>query len=120
MSKSLENLSTSDPGRLSIVEEQDIRAPEINLSECNKCGRCVEVCPFDVFLQKEDGFFEVAHPERCVECGACKLNCRGDAIIFDPFPGCGCIWNATSRRLKELAFWRKTKEKPDSSSCSPG
>ncbi|MFX1507114.1 MAG: ferredoxin family protein [Promethearchaeota archaeon] len=46
----------------------------------------------------------IINPERCIECGACELNCRGEAILFDPFSGCGCIWNATFRRLKGVTF----------------
>ena len=93
---------------VSKVQKELTRVPEIDVSKCIDCGLCVEVCPQNVFARSEDGTHRVQHGERCIECGACEINCRGEAIMFEPFPGCGCIWNATFRRLKTIAFWRKT------------
>jgi ferredoxin len=84
----------------------NIRAPELVGTKCTKCGFCIEVCPQNVFNHWK-GRYIVEQPEKCIECGACVLNCRGDAISFEPFPGCGCIWNATFRRLKNITSWRK-------------
>jgi ferredoxin len=85
-----------------------LRAPDLDGSKCTKCGFCVEVCPQNVF-SNEDEEYTVLRPKACV------LNCRGGAISFEPFPGCGCIWNATSRRLKSIISWRKTTvDTPDS------
>ena len=101
--------------RISVSEE--IRAPKLDSSKCIKCERCVEVCPQDVFSSDGDGSYIVQNPERCIECGACELNCRGNAISIQSFPGCGCIWNATFRRLKSLTFWRKSKPETTESTC---
>ena len=93
---------------------EKLRAPELDESKCIKCGLCVDVCPQNVFSNVNNKYI-VQQPENCIECGACVLNCKGDAIIFEAFPGCGCIWDATSRRLKTIAFWRKpAKITPDS------
>jgi ferredoxin len=29
-----------------------------------------------------------AFPDRCMECGACSLNCRGQAVSMEAGPGC--------------------------------
>ncbi|MHA2329103.1 MAG: 4Fe-4S dicluster domain-containing protein [Candidatus Hodarchaeales archaeon] len=92
------------------------RAPVIDTSLCIKCHMCIEVCPQDVFNQDVNGYYRVQNPGDCIECGACELNCRSKAIIFDPFPGCGCIWNATSRRIRKLLAWRQSQS--NSSCCS--
>lgn len=97
------------------VQKELTRVPEIDISKCIDCELCVEVCPQNVFARSEDRTYRVQHGEKCIECGACVLNCRGGAISFEPFPGCGCIWNATSRRLKSIISWRKTAvDTPDS------
>ncbi len=49
--------------------------PVINQSKCNKCGTCVEVCPVDVFTQKEDKTVVVAKPDDCIGCRACEAQC---------------------------------------------
>ncbi|MFW9903788.1 MAG: 4Fe-4S binding protein [Candidatus Thorarchaeota archaeon] len=104
------------PMKLVVKEIKNIRAPELDGSKCIKCGLCVEVCPQNVFSIKGEEY-RVARPEKCIECGACVLNCRGNAISFEPFPGCGCIWNATFRRLKSIAFWRKSSVETNPDSC---
>ncbi len=49
------------------------------LPTCNGCGRCVEVCPFNVYEIIE--FYAI--PERsdeCVECCACVMECPQNSI----------------------------------------
>ncbi|MFX0085495.1 MAG: 4Fe-4S binding protein [Candidatus Hodarchaeota archaeon] len=99
-----------------LTKEDNLRAPELDESKCTKCGFCIEVCPQNVFNNWK-GRYTVQRPENCLECGACVLNCQGGAISFEPFPGCGCIWNATFRRLKSIAFWRKSTVQT-TNSCS--
>jgi ferredoxin len=48
--------------------------------KCTGCGRCVEVCPQRVF-EMRDKRAAITDRDRCMECGACTLNCelcRGD------------------------------------------
>ncbi|MFH1650984.1 MAG: ferredoxin family protein, partial [Chloroflexota bacterium] len=40
--------------------------PVINKEVCSKCGKCVEVCPADVFYGSEKGKTPVvSYPEEC-------------------------------------------------------
>lgn len=58
-----------------------------NSEKCAGCGRCVEVCPRDVFEMK-DKKANVLNKDRCIECGACALNCDFGAIAVNAGVGC--------------------------------
>ncbi len=60
----------------------------VNSKNCAGCGDCVEVCPQQCFTMGADGKSFHAFPQRCMECGACSLNCRGKAITVEAGPGC--------------------------------
>ncbi len=54
---------------------------------CNGCGICVKVCPHRVLAMA--GRKAVLDAEgRCIECAACQLNCREDAIVVTKGTGC--------------------------------
>jgi len=54
---------------------------------CNGCAMCVAVCPQEVFTM--DGRKAIlTHPQACMECGACRLNCVTGAIQVDSGVGC--------------------------------
>ena len=54
---------------------------------CTGCARCVEVCPHAVFEMNGRKAL-LAHPQRCMECGACQLNCVSGAIHVESGVGC--------------------------------
>ncbi len=54
---------------------------------CNGCGTCVKVCPHRV-LAMANGKAVLDAEERCIECAACQLNCREDAIVVTKGTGC--------------------------------
>ena len=60
---------------------------ELDRSRCVGCGRCLEVCPHQVFLieGKRAG---LADRDACMECGACARNCPVAAIRVDSGVGC--------------------------------
>ena len=60
---------------------------QFNADLCNNCLMCRTVCPHGVFA-KENGKVFPAFPERCMECGACQLNCPTGAIYVDSGVGC--------------------------------
>ncbi len=58
-----------------------------NRELCNDCIMCTTVCPHAVFV-RNNGVVHLAHPERCMECGACQLNCPTEAVQVDSGVGC--------------------------------
>lgn len=61
----------------------------LNLSaeKCIGCRRCVEVCPHRVF-NVTDRKARITDKDRCMECGACAMNCPKNAISVDSGVGC--------------------------------
>ncbi len=58
------------------------------LSEaCSGCRTCAKICPHGV-LEVHAKKAVLAHEERCIECGACQLNCHEQAITVTKGTGC--------------------------------
>lgn len=58
---------------------------KIDLSLCNRCGRCVDSCPLDVIrTNPENGVPEIKYPEDCMLCLACERDCPTQAIYVSP------------------------------------
>jgi NAD-dependent dihydropyrimidine dehydrogenase PreA subunit len=74
---------------------------------CIKCGVCLEVCPRGVFQLDTEGFSRVEQAIQCIECGACELNCRGDAINAKA-EGCGCLTYILKKRFRGLLGRKQT------------
>lgn len=65
---------------------------------CIGCGRCVEVCPHQVFAI-ENGLAQINDFDACMECGACSRNCPADAVRVDA--GVGCATGLMNEWLRE-------------------
>ncbi len=54
---------------------------------CIKCKYtdCVEVCPVDCFYEGQNML--VIHPDECIDCGVCEIECPVDAITSDTISG---------------------------------
>lgn len=61
----------------------------LNQAKCSGCRMCMQVCPHQVFVY-QDKKAVLLHGERCIECGACQLNCHYQAITVTK--GTGCLW----------------------------
>lgn len=59
----------------------------LDQATCIGCGRCIEVCPHQVFVP-EGKKVMLADRDACIECGACALNCPVKAISVDAGVGC--------------------------------
>ncbi|MDR3556137.1 MAG: mercury methylation ferredoxin HgcB [Syntrophobacteraceae bacterium] len=56
-------------------------------SACTGCGRCMEVCPHQVFAVKGKKA-SIIDRDACMECGACARNCPTAAIRVEAGVGC--------------------------------
>lgn len=65
---------------------------------CVGCGRCLEVCPHQVFGMEQKKA-RLADRDACMECGACARNCPTAAISVDA--GVGCASGMINEWLRE-------------------
>ena len=59
----------------------------LDAEKCTGCERCVEVCPHGVF-DLHGGKVRIVEKDLCMECGACALNCRAEALTVNAGVGC--------------------------------
>ena len=72
-------------GRLRYID--DVVTLRLDVTRCNGCGLCADVCPRGVFAIADRRAMMVDR-DACLECGACALNCVTGAISVDPGVGC--------------------------------
>ena len=75
----------------------------IEKEKCAGCRVCSWVCPHGV-LEMEGKKAAPVSPDRCIECGACALNCEYGAARVDK--GTGCLWVI----IKEALGYKKGEE----------
>lgn len=54
----------------------------IDYSKCTSCKTCIEVCPMQVFAEK-DKKVVVAKEKDCIGCHACEVQCPHEAITVE-------------------------------------
>lgn len=59
----------------------------LDQEKCMGCGRCLEVCPHEVFAL-EAGKARIVDRDACMECGACAKNCPHKMITVQAGVGC--------------------------------
>lgn len=62
-------------------------------SKCIGCNMCVEVCPHHVF-EMVDKKAVITDRDKCMECAACVINCKPQALTVKQGVGCASavIW----------------------------
>jgi ferredoxin len=66
---------------------KNVATLEYNSSKCIGCRLCIDVCPHNVF-RMEGKKAVVIDVDRCMECGACVLNCVPGALTVKQGVGC--------------------------------
>ena len=77
---------------------QKVATLRIDSELCIGCGRCVEVCPHQVFSLCGHKAVIIRF-DACMECGACARNCPADALQVDA--GVGCASGLITEWLRE-------------------
>ncbi len=77
---------------------KNVATLKLDQPACIGCGRCLEVCPHQVFelIEKKA---DIRDLDACMECGACALNCPVKAIKVDA--GVGCASGMINEWLRE-------------------
>jgi NAD-dependent dihydropyrimidine dehydrogenase PreA subunit len=77
---------------------KNVATLKLDQPTCIGCGRCLEVCPHQVFelVGKKAA---IRDRDACMECGACSLNCPVKAISVDA--GVGCASGMINEWLRE-------------------
>ena len=52
---------------------------KIRRDVCTGCGRCLDVCPMDVFQRAADQIY-IAYPADCMACYLCEIECPTGAV----------------------------------------
>ncbi len=77
---------------------KNVTTLKLNQTACTGCGRCIEVCPHQVFAL-EGRKARIDDRDACMECGACAKNCPVNIIAVDA--GVGCASGMISEWLQE-------------------
>ena len=66
---------------------KNVSTLKLDQQKCTGCRMCITVCPHRVF-EVENKKARIIDVDRCMECGACALNCADGAITVNSGVGC--------------------------------
>ena len=77
------DLSGSTPILVSRFREERSFQITVDREKCIGAGFCEQVCPRNCYLlDRVKGRVSLVHPDRCIRCGACIVQCPFDALYF--------------------------------------
>lgn len=112
------DLTGSTPLYKSGLHEDRFLKIVLDKRKCQGAGFCEQVCPRDCYaVDKQAHTAEVPRSNRCVQCGACIVQCPFDAIYFRA-PNGETVPPETVRKFK-LNLMGKRMRKPDGERSHP-
>ena len=73
---------------------------KVDHDKCNKCGLCIQNCPFRAWELDEAGFPAMKETYECISCYNCMVACPSDAIIIvEPYHVTEGYWKTDSYPL---------------------
>lgn len=77
------DLMGSTPTFKSGLHEERLLKVVLDEKKCTGCGFCEQVCPRNCYNMDNDNHIAIIQrPKRCVQCGACIIQCSLDALYF--------------------------------------
>lgn len=103
------DLAGSTPVYKSGFREDRLFRIVLDDERCRGAGLCEQVCPTDVFeVDHARHLASMPRADRCVQCGACIVQCPYDALSFES-PAGGIVTPDTVRRFKLNLMGRRQK-----------
>ena len=66
---------------------KNVSTLKLDQQKCTGCRMCTIVCPHAVFII-ENKKAKIGDLDMCMECGACAMNCKDEAITVNKGVGC--------------------------------
>jgi ferredoxin len=98
----------STPVYKSGLHEDRLFRVSLDETRCRGVGFCEQVCPRNCYKMNQDEHkVRLMEPDRCVQCGACVVQCPFDALFFKS-PGGDVLTPETIRKFKLNLMGKRT------------
>jgi uncharacterized Fe-S center protein len=77
----IKNLGMGLASRMGKMRQHSAMMPKIEPSTCTFCKKCMQWCPVDAIIEKEQKAFILR--EKCIGCGECLAVCRFGAVMYN-------------------------------------
>lgn len=89
---SLVNLGQGLAAKKGKIYQRTLDCPQVNVTRCYKCRRCVRVCPTHAITIEDNHV--VIDSQKCIKCGRCVETASHGGITYH--------WNATPEHYNDL------------------
>jgi uncharacterized Fe-S center protein len=77
----IKNLGMGLASRMGKMRQHSAMMPEIKPRTCTFCKKCMQWCPEDAIIEKDQKAFILR--EKCIGCGECLAVCRFEAVKYN-------------------------------------